>query len=177
MICCLSVNVLGPADFARRSPAQADLDRAVLESRRAEWRARADRIAPELMQRFRLEFGDPSRMVKMGRASRRDITGYEEAAYLAHERMLFLFDEALQDNTDATTLTNLLHKMGHAHWDTLPVERQAELLDQWHDEMTARKGPLFTGRGKLRAGVAMGVENNVKEWYAERIAWANSNTT
>lgn len=143
-----------------------------LEQRQAEWRAAAEKIAPGVMQRFRLEFGSPERVVQMGRANRRDITGKEEAAYLPHEKMLFLFDEALQKRSEVGTMTNLLHELGHAFYDTLPQQRRGELLDLFRAEMGGKTGPLFDD-GKLRKGVARGVEVDQKEWFAERMAWAN----
>lgn len=160
--------------YARREAASRAAAREELAQRQARWRAQADRIAPGVMSRFRLEFGDPSALVDMGRAEKRDLTGYEEAAYLAKERMLFLFDEALQKRSETGTLINLLHEMGHAHWDTLPLARQGELIEQWLTEVESRTGPLYTDKGKLRIGVARGIEQSVKEWYAERVAWANS---
>ncbi len=162
----------GPRDFARRTKEQAAAERANLVRLQDAWRKNAERIAPGLMRKFRLEFGAPADLARKGRAAARDLTGYEEAAYLAHEKMLYLFDEALQSNPEGVTLTNLLHEMGHAHWDTLSQQRQAQLLDLWQAETEARKGPLYV-RGKLKQGVALGVEGNVKEWYAERIAAEN----
>lgn len=173
----------GAFEFATRTPEQAAVIRTRLEQLQALWMARAQRLAPGVMQAFKLAFGSPEQLVKMGRAQARSLTGYEEAAYLAHERMLFLFDRALQSNGDALTLTNLLHEMGHAHWDTLPQARQLDLLALWRDELPqfdARgrqtrggQGPLYGKDGRLRPGVALGVEQSVKEWYAERVAWAN----
>lgn len=160
--------------FARRTgdPERLAADHARLAERQAQWRTNAESVAPGLMQSFRLAFGDPQILVTMGRADARTITGAEQAAYLGHERMLFLFDQALARETDKTTLTNLLHEMGHAHWDTLPSTRQEELLAQWREETSKRTGPLYT-RGKLKAGVAQGIEGSAREWYAERIAWVN----
>ena len=163
----------GAADFVRRSPEQAVQARENLAQRQARWVENARKIAPGVMAKYSLEFGDPRRLVDMGRAEKRDLTGYEEAAYLAKEKMLFLFDQALASRSELGTTINLLHEMGHAHWDTLPVERQAELLEQWRQEMGIRTGPLFTKSGALKRGVARGVDVSLKEWYAERIAWAN----
>jgi hypothetical protein len=39
--------------------------------------------------------------------------------------------------------------------------------------MLNRVGPLFDLRGNLKPGVALGVETNFNEWFAERLAWAN----
>lgn len=161
-------------DFAQRT-ADRDrtaVDRARLAELQTRWRANAERVAPGLMQSFRLTFGDPEILVRMGRADARTLTGAEQAAYLANERMFFLFDQALLREGDKIAVANLLHEMGHAHWDTLPATRQAELLTLWREETNKRTGPLYT-RGRLKAGVAQGVEGSVKEWYAERIAWAN----
>lgn len=160
--------------FAERTadPERAAADRAKLTELQAKWRANAEKVAPGLMQSFRLAFGDPSVLARMGRADPQNLTGHEEAAYLANERMLFLFDQALLRSTDLQATVNLLHEMGHAHYDTLPPARQAELLDLWRAETAGRTGPLYTG-GKLKRGVAMGVEASVKEWYAERVAWTN----
>lgn len=161
-------------DFAQRT-ADRDrtaVDRARLADLQTRWRANAERVAPGLMQSFRLTFGDPEILVRMGRADARTLTGAEQAAYLANERMFFLFDQALLREGDKIAVANLLHEMGHAHWDTLPATRQAELLTLWREETSKRTGPLYT-RGRLKAGVAQGVESSVKEWYAERIAWAN----
>ncbi len=143
-----------------------------LEQRQAEWRTAAEKIAPGVMERFRLEFGSPDEIVRRGRASRTAITGAEEAAYLPAEKMLFLFDEALKKRSEMGTMINLLHEIAHAHHDTLPAERQAELLDQFRAETRDRTGPLFV-EGKLRRGVARGVETDPREWYAERLAFAN----
>lgn len=161
-------------DFAQRT-ADRDrtaLDRARLDELQTKWRANAERVAPGLMQSFRLAFGDPQILARMGRADARALTGAEQAAYLANERIFFLFDQALLREGDKIALTNLVHEMGHAHWDTLPASRQAELLSLWREETGKRQGPLYT-RGRLKAGVAQGVEASAKEWYAERIAWAN----
>jgi hypothetical protein len=83
-----------------------------------------------------------------------------------------LFDRALAARGDAHALRNFLHEAGHAHFDTLPAARQAELVEAWRREVESGRGPLYV-RGRLRPGVAEGVEASVKEWYAERLAWAN----
>jgi proteasome lid subunit RPN8/RPN11 len=163
--------------FSQRTPQAKAGFRKALAAQQARWRANAERIAPGLMQKFRLEFGDPAQLVAMGRADSRKLTGAEEAAYLAHERILFLFDQALQARGDLGTRINLLHEMAHAHWDTLPASRQEELATQWRRETgqvdgVARHGPLYAG-GKMKQGVAHGVEASVREWYAERVAWVN----
>jgi hypothetical protein len=160
------------AIFARRRPQEWTEARARLEQVRAKWRVSAERIAPGLMERFKLEFGEPEQLVKMGRAEKRSLTGHEEAAYLAHERILFLFDQALQKRSDMGTTINFLHEAGHAFFDALPGKRQAEVLDLWQREVAAKKGPLYA-RGELKRGVARGVEDSVKEFFAERMAWAN----
>ncbi len=158
--------------FAQRDPEQANADRESLAAKQRRWRAAAERIAPGLMEKFRLAFGDPAQLVVMGRARPEDINPHVQAAYLAHERMLFLFDQALETRSDFNALLNLLHEMGHAHWDTLSSDRQAQLEEAWISEVIERRGPLYV-KGALKRGVAQGVETNVKEWYAERIAWAN----
>lgn len=160
--------------FAQRMPQAKVEGRAQLAQVQAQWRANAQRIAPGLMQKFRLQFGHPEQLVAMGRAERRSLTGFEEAAYLAHEKILFLFDQALQKRTELGTLINLVHEMGHAHWDTLSAARQSELIEQWRRETAQRVGPLYARGGRLKRGVAHGVEASVKEWYAERLAWSNS---
>lgn len=146
---------------------------AELAQARARWKAEAERIAPGLMTRFGLKFGDPSLLVQQGKVRPEELTGWEQAFYDGHERLLYLFDQALQNNAELFTRLNLLHEMGHAHWDTLPDRRQAELEQLWAREVETRTGPLYDGRKQLRAGVAQGVESDIKEWYAERVAWAN----
>lgn len=159
--------------FSRRTPAELESDRAELEQARQRWRLEAERIAPGVMKRFALQFGDPEQLVAAGKVRPSEITGWEQAFYDGHERLLYLFDQALQKNTENFTRLNLLHEMGHAHWDTLPRDRQAELAAEWRKETGEGKGPLYDGKGKLRPGVATGIETDIKEWYAERVAWAN----
>ena len=161
------------AEFAARTPEEAVNLREQLTQLQGQWRVNAQRVAPGLMEKFQLKFGAPEQLVRMGRAQARDITGHQEAAYLAKEKMLFLFDRALQVRSDMGTRINLLHEMGHAFWDTLPEARQAELAAQWQREIEGRTGPLFTKAGELKRGVARGVDSSVKEWFAERTAWAN----
>ena len=163
----------GGFDFASRSAPAATVVRRRLAARQAQWRANALRVAPGLMQRFGIEFGSPESLVAKGKVDRRQLDGSQQAAYDAQERIFYLFDQALQANTDLGTTINLLHEMGHAHWDTLPASRREQLVQLWMDEISARKGPLYV-KGKLRGGVARGVEASVKEWYAERVAFANS---
>ena len=163
----------GGFDFASRSAPASTVVRRRLASRQAQWRANAQRVAPGLMQRFGIEFGSPEALVAKGKVDRRDLDGSQQAAYDAQERIFYLFDQALQANSELGTTINLLHEMGHAHWDTLPATRRAELVERWAAEVSARKGPLYV-KGKLRGGVARGVEASVKEWYAERVAFANS---
>jgi len=158
--------------FARRTPEQRQAHRAALEAKRAEWKAKLEQIAPGLIGRFGLKFGNPEQLIRRGKLDTRTLTGYEQAAYDATERMLYLFDQSLQASTDAPTMLNLVHELGHAHYDTLTPSRQAELLTIWRREVGEKSGPLYTGKG-LRTGVAEGVESSVKEWYAERLAWAN----
>lgn len=160
-------------DFARETPEQRAAITAELAQARAKWKAEAERIAPGLMSRFRLKFGDPDLLVQEGKVRPEDLTGWEQAFYDGHERMLYLFDQSMQKNADTFTRLNLLHEMGHAHWDTLTPRRQLELGELWRQETGDRTGPLFDGRKQLRAGVAQGVESDIKEWYAERLAWAN----
>ena len=159
--------------FARRAPLQSAAMREGLAERQARWRVAAERVAPGLMRQFRVEFGSPSELAARGRAGARDLTGREEAAYLANEKIFHLFDSALQSNPDRVTMLNLLHEMGHAHWDTLSADMRARLLDVMHDEVGGKTGPLYT-RGRLKQGVAQGVETNAREWYAERIAAENT---
>lgn len=158
--------------FAQRAPDQAQTDRAVLFAKQRQWRAAAEQIAPGLMEKFRLEFGDPEQLVALGRARAEEINPNVQAAYLAHEKILFLFDQALSTRSDFNAMLNLLHEMGHAHWDTLHTDRQEQLEESWLREVAEKSGPLYA-KGGLRKGIARGVETNVKEWYAERIAWAN----
>lgn len=161
--------------FARRTPEERHIITAEMAKARARWRAEAEAIAPGLMQRFRLKFGDPAMLVREGKARADELTGYEQAMYDGHERALYLFDQGLKDNSDFFTRLNLLHEMAHAHWDTLPRARQVELASQWQQEVADRKGPLFDGRKQLRDGVAQGIATDIKEWYAERVAWENHN--
>lgn len=158
--------------FARRSPDEIQTERARLEQLRARWRAEAERIAPGLMAKFGLRFGNPDVLVAAGKVRPEELTGWEQAYYDGHERLLYLFDQALQSNQELFTRINLLHEMGHAHWDTLDAKRQDELALEWQREVSKREGPLFDA-GNLRPGVAQGIESNIKEWYAERVAWAN----
>jgi hypothetical protein len=160
-------------DYARQTPEQRATITAELAAARLRWRAEAERIAPGLMSRFRLKFGDPEILVREGKVRREELTGWEQAFYDGHERMLYLFDQALQTNADFFTRLNLLHEMGHAHWDTLTRARQGELADLWRKETGDRHGPLYDGRKQLREGVAQGIEADIKEWYAERLAWSN----
>ncbi len=159
-------------DFAQRSARGQAARRESMEPRRPRWREEAEQLAPGLMARFRLEFGDPQALVARGRVTQDRLDGTQQAAYDGQERIFYLFDAALQRNTDNTTRINLLHEMGHAHWDTLSAGRQQALARQWHQEVGQGKGPLFKAR-KLRPGVARGVAADVREWYAERVAWAN----
>ncbi len=161
------------AGLAERTPEQAATQREGLRQQQERWQAAARAVAPGLMEKFQLKFGAPEQLVRMGRAQARDITGHQEAAYLAREKMLFLFDQALQARSELGTRLNLLHEMSHAFWDTLTEDRQTELAELWQREMSEQTGPLFTKNGKLKRGVARGVESNLKEWFAERTAWAN----
>lgn len=129
--------------FARRTALEAAVDRESLAERQARWRAAADRLAPGLMRTFELRFGAPADIVRSGRIEARNLTGFEEAAYLAKERMLYLFDEALQHRSELGTRLNLLHEMAHAHFDTLPASRQSSCST--FGARTSRKRPAHSG--------------------------------
>ena len=159
------------AGFATR-PAQLEVLRDGLPKMQARWRQNFEQLAPGLARDYRLQFGDPQQMVELGLAEASQLTGYEQAAYAARERMLFLFDAALQANLDDTTLINLQHEMAHVHFDDLPETLQERLAKQWQQEVRTKTGPLYK-EGKLRGGVAFGTETDLREWYAESTAWAN----
>lgn len=156
--------------FSRRpQPIRTD---SQLLRRINEWRANADALAPGLMDEFRLLAGNPDKLVQEGLVKREQLTGEEEAAYFARQKIFYLLDEALQNNPDDITRLNLQHEMGHAFWDTLTAERQMELIELWLTEVEQRTGPLYEN-GELRDNVALGTEEDVKEWFAERMAHAN----
>lgn len=158
------------ARFTRRAPRPA----AVTPQRLEQWWDETFRLmAPGVARDFGLAFGSPEALADAGMARRAELTGQEEAAYVAHQRMFYLFDRALRENPESVTRLNLLHEIGHAYYDTLDLATRQQLFTQWRQEMESRTGPLFTDAGELRPDVALGVDSDVHEWFAERMAHAN----
>lgn len=89
--------------FASLEPKKRQAISAELAQARARWRAEAERIAPGLMRRSRLKFGDPAFLVAEGKVRPEEFTGWEQAFYDGHERLIYLFDQALQENSDYIT--------------------------------------------------------------------------
>ncbi|HWA07914.1 MAG TPA: JAB domain-containing protein [Opitutaceae bacterium] len=163
------------ANFARRQP-QGMEDR---EAAQARWYENLQRVAPGLAREAELRFGSPEALVHEGAARRDELTGEEEAGrirdYTAKKEIFYLFDEALQRNTDDVTRLNLQHEMGHAFWDTLDRSTQHRMFDLFEEETKKKTGPLFDDEGNLRENVAQGATEDVQEWFAERLAHANDN--
>jgi hypothetical protein len=162
--------------FARRPKRPAPEVQSAEETR---WWENFRRIAPGVAREFELRFGDPSQLVESGDVSAEELTGEEQAVYIGRRRgamrgIIHLFEKALRANTDEVTRLNLLHEIGHAYYDLLDPETQDALREQWRDEIDHRTGPLFDANGNLRSNVALGVETEVQEWLAERLAHANS---
>ncbi|MDR1146879.1 MAG: hypothetical protein LBK71_12195 [Verrucomicrobiales bacterium] len=81
----------------------------------------------------------------------------------------------LLNNNRQISLLNLQHEMAHQYLrmiETLAPERIGELRELWRSELRDQAGPLFAN-GELRKDVAHGVDTNFREWFAERMAWAN----
>lgn len=173
-----SVEFRSIEEHAAMKPSDRWDARAALAEKQKLWRDRAEQLAPGVMKRFRLEFGSPEQLVEKGKVSMARLDGTQQAAYDSQERMLYLFDEYLTTRSEANSLVNLQHEMAHAHWDTLDADTQDNLAKQMDKEVSKKSGPLFRN-GELRPGVAQGVvdENgapgDLKEWYAERVAWSN----
>lgn len=163
-------------NFARRrpDPVRPEGERNAARER---WWENFRLIAPGAARDFELKFGSSTDLVAEGNANADELTGDEEAASLrqrqeAYRGAIYLFDQALRQNGDHVTLLNLLHELGHLFYDTLDASTKATLHDQWRAEIDGKTGPLFAD-GQLRENVALGVGENIHEWFAERLAHAN----
>jgi len=162
--------------FARRGlneNRRPPLDRSTIGQPHVQWWNNFKAIAPGLAEEFALRFGSPEALVQSNLVQRAQLTGNEEAAYIAKQKIFYLFDQALHKNSDAITRLNLQHEMGHAFWDTLDNDTQLSLYELWQREMNEHTGPLFGAEGQLHDFVALDVTEDIKEWFAERMAHAN----
>ncbi len=129
---------------------------------------------PAFRKAFQLRIAPISMLVDAGVIDQKTLTGLEQAAYEAKTRIFYLLNEGLIANAknQMMTLINMQHEIGHAFWDTLSPEVAQASEALWKAESETKSGPLYEN-GKLKPGVALGVETDVKEWFAERMAWNN----
>lgn len=164
---------LGAVKYAYMARRPERMPARIVERRQAIWQRTFERVAPGVARRVQLAFGDPQALVETGLVNQAELTGQEEAAYAHHRRMLYLFDGALRENTDDITRLNLNHELGHAFFETLDRGTQRALHAQWRAEVENHTGPLYDAEGNLHENAALGVEDSLAEWFAERNAHAN----
>lgn len=159
--------------LAGQTKEQGEARRQWLNQAAAKWTEHAEKLAPGVMKSYRIEVGSVLDLGKKTTIGPNRNLANIEAAHFASERMIFLVDSMLRRPNDSMTLLTLQHELGHAHWNTLADAKKTQLERLWKQETESRAGPLYRKDGAMKRGVARGVESDIREWYAERIAWNN----
>ncbi len=145
-----------------------------LEHLTQEWMGKMERLAPGVMKSYRLEVKtfEALRQKLESQQNAKRVPGDAQAAIDSHNRLFYLVAEHLMNNSSDVSLLNVQHEMSHAFQRTLTIPELRDLQGMWREEMRTKTGPLFEN-GALRKNVALGVDSNFGEWFAERMAWAN----
>jgi hypothetical protein len=141
-----------------------------------DFEARLQRIAPGLMARYQVVVGGPEALVRMG-VRPEQLTGREQAAHFSRRRALWFLARNVRADKDGKMPERLrrdvLHETTHAWLESLDSDTREDLRERWEADKAATDGWLATMRKKgdiLRKGV----ETDMAEYWAERIAQENN---